>query len=234
MSSINQVVILAGGKGTRMGEMTSSTPKPMVEIGGKPVLVHLMEIFDSFDNFEYLICTGYLGDIIENYFSEYSNVMTIHTGDETPTGGRIKKIEKYLNENFIVTYGDGLANVNIDKLIDFHIKHEKIGTITVTNPESRFGLVEFNDTNKVTSFIEKPTLQGHVNMGFMVFNKKFISYIDELSTLESKPIENLANDGELYAYEHLGFFKPMDTYREYLMFNNLWESNEKPWLNFND
>ena len=113
--------------------------------------------------------------ISKNYFSEYSNVTTIHTGDETPTGGRIKKIEKYLNENFIVTYGDGLANVNIDKLIDFHIKHEKIGTITVTNPESRFGLVEFNDTNKVTSFIEKPTLQGHVNMGFMVFNKKFIS-----------------------------------------------------------
>ena len=224
MSSINQVVILAGGKGTRMGEMTYST-KPMVEIGGKPVLVHLMEIFDSFDNFEYLICTGYLGDIIENYFSEYSNVMTIHTGDETPTGGRIKKIEKYLNENFIVTYGDGLANVNIDKLIDFHIKHG--GTITVTNPESRFGLVEFNDTNKVTSFIEKPTLQGHVNMGFMVFNKKFISYIDELSTLESKPIENLANDGELYAYEHLGFLN-CSAYREYLMFNNLWKTIKYP------
>ena len=155
MPFLKQVVILAGGKGTRMREMTTDLPKPMVSIGDKPVIDHLIEIFEYFGNFEFVIPTGYLGNIIEEHFKNKKNVRVVETGLDTNTGGRIKKLEDILEERFLVTYGDGLANVNINKLIDFHKKNNSIGTMTVTNPVSRFGLVNFNKESRVESFIEK-------------------------------------------------------------------------------
>tara|TARA_A100001234_G_scaffold52337_1_gene44228 strand:+ start:5824 stop:6525 length:702 start_codon:yes stop_codon:yes gene_type:complete len=233
MPFLKQVVILAGGKGTRMREMTTDLPKPMVSIGDKPVIDHLIEIFEYFGNFEFVIPTGYLGNIIEEHFKNKKNVRVVETGLDTNTGGRIKKIEDILEERFLVTYGDGLANVNINKLIDFHKKNNSIGTMTVTNPVSRFGLVNFNKESRVESFIEKPKLDGFVNIGFMIFEKNFLKYLNYESTLESKPLAELSKDGELYAFKHFGFFEPMDTYREYLNMNKLYSSGNIPWKNFN-
>ena len=233
MPFLKQVVILAGGKGTRMREMTTDLPKPMVNIGDKPVIDHLIEIFEYFGDFEFVIPTGYLGNIIEEHFKNIKNIRVVDTGLDTNTGGRIKKIEDILDERFLVTYGDGLANVNINKLIDFHKKNNSIGTMTVTNPVSRFGLVNFNEESRVESFIEKPKLDGFVNIGFMIFEKKFLKYLNYESTLESKPLAELSKDGELYAFKHFGFFEPMDTYREYLNMNKLYNSGNIPWKNFN-
>ena len=233
MPFLKQVVILAGGKGTRMREMTTDLPKPMVNIGDKPVIDHLIEIFEYFGNFEFVIPTGYLGNIIDEHFKNKKNVRVVETGLDTNTGGRIKKIEDILDERFLVTYGDGLANVNINKLIDFHKKNNSIGTMTVTNPVSRFGLVNFNEESRVESFIEKPKLDGFVNIGFMIFEKKFLKYLNYESTLESNPLTELSKDGELYAFKHFGFFEPMDTYREYLNMNKLHNSGNMPWKNFN-
>ena len=233
MPFLKQVVILAGGKGTRMREMTTDLPKPMVSIGDKPVIDHLIEIFEYFGNFEFVIPTGYLGNIIEEHFKNKKNVRVVETGLDTNTGGRIKKIEDILEERFLVTYGDGLANVNINKLIDFHKKNNGIGTMTVTNPMSRFGLVNFNKESRVESFIEKPKLDAFVNIGFMIFEKNFLKYLNYESTLESKPLAELSKDGELYAFKHFGFFEPMDTYREYLNMNKLYNSGNMPWKNFN-
>ena len=231
---INQVVLLAGGKGTRMRELTETIPKPMVEIGKSPVLQHLIDIFENFNNFNYIIATGYKSEIIEKHFANTKNIKTVQTGEETNTGGRVFKLANLLDDKFIVTYGDGLANVNIEKLIEFHESHDKLGTVTVTNPVSRFGLVEFDSNFTVNKFIEKPKLDGYVNIGFMVFDKNFLEYLDEKSTLETDPLMNLAKDGQLKAFIHNGYFEPMDTYREYVRLNELWQSGKPPWRNFNN
>ena len=149
MSKVNQIVLLAGGKGTRMREMTEDLPKPMVRIGNIPVLDHLINIFNHFGEFKFIVCTGYLEEKINEYYKNREDVEVVFTGNETQTGGRIKKVADKLDENFIVTYGDGLANVNVNKLIDFHFSQKTIGTMTVTNPTSRFGLVEFNNQHLV-------------------------------------------------------------------------------------
>lgn len=232
MAKIKQVVLLAGGKGTRMREMTETLPKPMVPIGDIPVLEHLINIFEHFGEFNFIICSGYKGYVIEEYFKDNSRVKVIDTGEETNTGGRIFKIGEYLDENFIVTYGDGLANVPIDKLINSFLRDSKIGTMTVTNPRSRFGLVEFDSDQIIKSFIEKPILDGFINIGFMVFNKKILDFLGEDATLETKPLHSLVEISELSAFIHNGYFEPMDTYREYLQMNELWESGEPPWENF--
>lgn len=232
MATIKQVVLLAGGKGTRMREMTETLPKPMVPIGDIPVLEHLINIFERFGEFNYLICSGYKGYVIEEYFKDNPKVTVIDTGEETNTGGRIFKISDYLDENFIVTYGDGLANVPIDKLINSFLRNNKIGTMTVTNPRSRFGLVEFDSDQIVKSFIEKPILDGYINIGFMAFNKKILDFLGEDATLETEPLHSLVEISELSAFIHNGYFEPMDTYREYLQMNELWESGEPPWENF--
>jgi len=226
------VVLLAGGKGTRMREMTEDLPKPMVRIGNIPVLEHLINIFEKFDKFNFIICTGYLNEKIENYFESWSNVKLVYTGDETNTGGRVKKVSQHLGNQFIVTYGDGLANINISKLIKFHESHDRIGTISVSNPVSRFGLVEFDENKKVTDFKEKPKLEGFVNIGFMVFQKEFLDYLSEHSVLESEPVKNLAKNEQLSAYVHNGYFEPMDTYREYLQLNEYWNSGAPPWNSY--
>ena len=230
MSSIKQVVILAGGKGTRMREMTEDLPKPMVPIGGIPVLDHLINIYKKHGNFEYLICSGYLGETIKKHYESVNNVKVIDTGLDTNTGGRLLKLKEFLDEEFMVTYGDGLANVNITELINFHKSKKTIGTLTVTNPVSRFGLVEFDRNNKVIKFIEKPVLNGFINIGFMIFKNNFLDYLNDNSILESEPLINLSNNSELSAYNHKGYFEPMDTYREYLSMNKLWDSGNPPWL----
>ena len=230
METIEQVVILAGGKGTRMREMTEDLPKPMVKIGGIPVIEHLIRIFETNGKFNYLICTGYLEEYIFDYFKNWRNVKVLSTGEETNTGGRLFKVRKYLDENFITTYGDGLANVNVNNLIKFHLEHQLIGTITVTNPTSRFGLVKFDEDMNVENFIEKPKLPGFVNMGFMAFKKSFLEYLDDDSTLELEPIINLTKAKNLKAFVHKGYFEPMDTYREYLNMNKLWDSGSPPWV----
>lgn len=228
-NEINQVVILSGGKGTRMREMTETIPKPMVKIGGIPVLEHLINVFESFGSFEFILCSGYKSEIIESHFKSWSNVKVINTGEETNTGGRIFRVKEHLRDNFMVTYGDGLANVNISNLIDFHFRNGQIGTLTVTNPTSRFGLVEFDSNKNVNKFVEKPKLSGFINIGFMAFKKSFIDYLDDDCVLESDPLVRLSQGNELKAFEHFGYFEPMDTYREYLNLNKLWDSGEKPW-----
>tara|TARA_A100001011_G_scaffold396583_1_gene494810 strand:+ start:716 stop:1423 length:708 start_codon:yes stop_codon:yes gene_type:complete len=229
---IYDVILLAGGKGTRMRQMTEDLPKPMVRIGNKPVLEHLINIFEKFEKFNYIICTGYLNEKINEYFDTWSNVKIVYTGDETNTGGRVKKVSEHLGDQFIVTYGDGLANINISKLIDFHESHNMTGTISVTNPVSRFGLVNFDDNKKVIDFKEKPKLEGFVNMGFMVYKKNFLKYLDNDSTLELEPVLKLAQDEQLSAYVHDGYFEPMDTYREYLQLNKHWQSGSPPWEDY--
>tara|TARA_A100001011_G_C14171163_1_gene782576 strand:+ start:343 stop:1044 length:702 start_codon:yes stop_codon:yes gene_type:complete len=229
---INQVVLLAGGKGTRMRELTEIIPKPMVKIGEEPVLNHLINIFENFREFKYLVSTGYKSSMIEDFYSNNQKVSTINTGEETNTGGRVYNLKDHLDETFVVTYGDGLANVNVEKLLKFHDSHNKIATVTVTNPISRFGLVEFDESMTVNKFIEKPRLNAYVNIGFFVFNKKVLDYIDENSILETTPLINLSKDEELKAFIHEGYFEPMDTYREYLQLNEYWESGNPPWMNF--
>tara|TARA_Y100000768_G_scaffold388705_1_gene386333 strand:+ start:3550 stop:4269 length:720 start_codon:yes stop_codon:yes gene_type:complete len=231
-SNVETVVILAGGKGTRMRENPQTVPKPMVKIGGIPVLTHITNYFDQFGNFQYIICSGYKEEVIFDYFenNEMKNIKIISTGNDTQTGGRLKQVEDYIeNENFLMTYGDGLADVNIDKLLDFHKNNNKTATITVHKPEFRFGVVNFDKNDEVESFVEKPTLNHYVNIGFMVFNKEIFNYLDNDIPLETKPLVNLVEDKQLGAFKHEGFFRPMDTYREYLELNDLWEMNKAPW-----
>ena len=248
-----KVVLLAGGKGTRIREETDITPKPMVKVGKIPVIEHIMNRYIKFGLNNFLICTGYKSEVINNYFANYSttrdfsintsnnsitpsgklpdfNLEVIFTGDETETGGRIYKIRDKIEEDtFIVSYGDCLANVDLDKLINFHKSKNKVATITVTKLHSRFGFVELDDESLVNSFREKEKEKQLYSIGFMVFNKKIFDYLDDDVTLEKEPFTNLVKDEEIVAFEHEGFFEPMDTYREYLKLNKLWAPGNAPW-----
>ena len=228
---IKTVVILAGGKVTRMREETEFIPKPMVKIGGIPVLEHIINYISKFKNFEFIICTGYKEEVIQDYFSgnKYRNVKILPTGLETNTGGRIAKVKKYIEGDFVMTYGDGLADVDINKLIEFHQQHKKTATITVNKPVSRFGLVEFEKNGEVIKFIEKPTLDSYVNIGYMVLTKKVFQYLNGNVIFENEPLKSLAKNKEIYAFTHHGFFRPMDTYREYLELNTMWDEDKAPW-----
>lgn len=228
---INTVVILAGGKGTRMREETEFIPKPMVKIGGIPVLEHIINYISKFKNFEFIICTGYKEEVIQEYFTggKYQNVKILPTGLETNTGGRIAKVKKFIEGDFIMTYGDGLADVDINKLIEFHQQHNKTATITVNKPVSRFGLVEFEKNGEVIEFIEKPTLDSFVNIGYMVLTRQIFQYLNGNLVFENEPLKSLAKNKEIYAFKHLGFFRPMDTYREYLELNTMWDEDKAPW-----
>tara|TARA_B100001029_G_C15062995_1_gene460301 strand:- start:281 stop:988 length:708 start_codon:yes stop_codon:yes gene_type:complete len=228
---IKTAVILAGGKGTRMREHPVALPKPMVEIGGKPVLIHIMDYLSSFQEFNFIICTGYKEEIIFDYFDnvKYPNVKTLSTGDETQTGGRIKQVKEHIDSDFLMTYGDGLANVNITKLIESHNQSKKTATMTVNKPVLRFGLVNFDEKGEVESFVEKPTLDYFVNIGYMIFTPEIFDFIPGDIPFENEPLVNLAKSKQLNAYKHNGYFKPMDTYREYLELNKLWDSGKAPW-----
>jgi glucose-1-phosphate cytidylyltransferase len=253
-----KVLILAGGFGTRLSEETSNIPKPMVNIGDKPILWHIMKIYSSFGFTEFVILGGYKCYIIKEYFANYfmhqsdvtfdlktnsmeilSNetepwkVTILDTGLNTLTGGRIKRAEKYLNdEPFLLTYGDGVANINIDELLSFHRKHGKALTMTAVQPEGRFGAMELNQSDAVHNFMEKPKGDGSwINGGFFVCEPKIFDYITEgdQTIWERKPLEDLAKDGELFAYKHYGFWKPMDMLRDKMQLEELWLKGIAPW-----
>ncbi|MGK2956809.1 MAG: glucose-1-phosphate cytidylyltransferase [Acidimicrobiales bacterium] len=252
-----QVVLLAGGLGTRLREETEFRPKPMVEVGGKPILWHIMKSFAHFGLREFVVCIGYRGEVIKDYFWNYearTNDFTVHlgsehrveyhdrhdesdwrvtvadTGAETMTGGRVKRIQRYVEgERIIVTYGDGLADVDIDALLRFHASHGRLATVTTIRPLSRFGVMDLEPNGTVLQFREKPITDEYVNAGFFVFESQVFDYLDEECILEQAPLEALAREGQLVAYRHDGFWQPMDTYREYTMLNELWNSGNAPW-----
>ena len=252
-----KAVILAGGLGTRISEETDIKPKPMIEIGNKPLLWHIMKIYSFYGVNDFIICCGYKGYIIKEYFANYflhqaditfdikNNKQVIHnkktepwkvtlvdTGELTQTGGRIKRIQKYLNknENFHLTYGDGLANVDLNRLLSFHNKHNKLATVTAVMPPVRFGLIE-DKGDKVLGFKEKPKNQNSwINGGFFCLNYEIFEYIDDDNTIwEREPLEKLAKSNNLRAYKHNGFWQPVDTLREKNILQNLWSSKKAPW-----
>lgn len=252
-----KVVILAGGLGTRISEETVIKPKPMIEIGGKPILWHIMKIYSFHGINNFIICCGYKGYVIKEYFANYflhqsditfdmrKNEMKIHqeraepwkvtlvdTGEQTMTGGRIKRIKAYLNDedDFCLTYGDGLANIDIAKLISFHKNHGKIATLSAIYPPGRFGALEIIE-NQVTSFFEKPRGDGAlINGGFFVLNSKIFDYIQGDNTVwEQEPLNKLALDGELMSFKHEDFWQPMDTLRDKYYLEELWISEKAPW-----
>ena len=216
-----KVIILAGGLGTRISEYTHSIPKPMILINKLPILVHIMSHFSRFSFNEFIIATGYKSKIIENYFNKnkFKNwkINIVPTGKNTMTGGRLKRLKKKLNtsKEFFLTYGDGVSNIDLKKLLRFHKNHKKIGTISAVRPPARFGFIKLKK-NKVNCFREKSNLdQGWINGGFMVFNKKIFKYIKNDQTyLERDPLEKLSNLGQLYAFKHIGFWQCMDTLRD--------------------
>ncbi|AXX96280.1 glucose-1-phosphate cytidylyltransferase [Arcobacter ellisii] len=253
-----KVLILAGGLGTRLSEETELRPKPMVEIGGKPIIWHIMKIYSKYNFNEFVILLGYKGYYIKEYFMNYflhqSNITLdiqtgkmeildsssepwkitlLDTGINTMTGARIKKAEKFIgNESFMLTYGDGVGDINIEELVKFHKSHAKTITMTSAQPESRFGALNIGKENNVTSFQEKPRGEGGwVNAGFFVCEPKIFNYLTEDDNLifEQEPLQDLAKDGELFTYKHHGFWKPMDTLRDKHSLQNMWEQNNAPW-----
>jgi glucose-1-phosphate cytidylyltransferase len=252
-----KAVILAGGLGTRLSEETAVKPKPMVEIGGRPILWHIMKNLSAFGITDFIIATGYKSDMIKEYFLNYEarnndftielgrrdsltfhdahdeahwNVTVAYTGEATLTGGRVFRSAKYLDDQpFLVTYGDGLANVDISALQGFHAESGKLATVTTVQPTSRFGVMDIDSDGSVQKFREKPTLDEWVNIGFFVMQPEVISYLDPDCTLEDEPLTRLASARQLSAFKHEGFWQPMDTYRESKILNELWDSGNAPW-----
>ncbi len=252
-----KVLLLAGGFGTRLSEETDIRPKPMVEIGGKPILWHIMKLYSHYGFNEFVILLGYKGYYIKEYFSNYflhqsdvtfdfkNNSTEIHnttsepwkvtlvdTGKDSMTGGRVKRAKEYIgDEPFLLTYGDGVSNVNIVELVEFHKSHGKLLTMTTVQPDGRFGAVEMEENGKVNSFLEKPKGDGGwINGGFFVCEPEVLDYIeDDKTVLEKEPLENLAKEGKIYTYRHSGFWKPMDTLRDKNELNRLWDSGLAKW-----
>lgn len=253
-----KAVILCGGLGTRLREETEFRPKPMVEVGGKPILWHIMKTYASYGISDFVLCVGYKGEVIKDYFLNYgalNNDFTItlgkkdqiefhndhlesswsitiaDTGEETLTGGRLAAAKRYLDteETFCVTYGDGLADINISDLISFHKQHNRIATVTAVRVPSRFGLLSIEDNGDVSHFVEKAVVDGWVNGGYFVFDHGVFDYLTKDVMLEQEPLVNLANDNQLAAKRHDGFWQPMDTQREQVMLNEMWKQGNAPW-----
>jgi glucose-1-phosphate cytidylyltransferase len=253
-----KVLILAGGQGSRLSEETAVRPKPMVELGGKPILWHIMKIYSAYGFHEFIILCGYKGYMIKEYFAHYflhmadmtidmaANNITHHnnyaepwkvtlidTGIDTMTGGRIKRAHEYVgNEPFMLTYGDGVADIDINKLLDFHTSHGKLITMTSVLPEGRFGSLSIDNKNMVNKFQEKPMGDGSwINGGFFVCQPEVFNYItDDKTIFEREPLEELAHDGQLFTYKHLGFWKPMDTQRDKNQLEEMVEKKKAPWI----
>jgi glucose-1-phosphate cytidylyltransferase len=253
-----KVVMLCGGLGTRLREETEFRPKPMVEIGGRPILWHIMKLYASAGYRDFVLCLGYRGNMIKEYFLNYeamNNDFTIclgrdsriqynnlhteqdfkvtlaDTGASTMTGGRVKRIQQYVDgETFMLTYGDGVSNVDINKLLAFHKSHGKLATVTAVVPSSRFGIVDTSQDGRVLQFVEKPKSENRASAGYFVFQQEIFNYLSgDDCILEREPLERLAAEGQLMAWEHNGFFYAMDTYREYEYLNDLWQKNQAPW-----
>ncbi|MFN5417915.1 MAG: glucose-1-phosphate cytidylyltransferase [Flavobacteriia bacterium] len=252
-----KVLLLAGGFGTRLSEETDIRPKPMAEIGGKPILWHIMKTYSHYGFNEFVVLLGYKGYYIKEYFANYflhqsdvtidlsDNQVEVHsnfsepwkvtlldTGLHTMTGGRIKRAKKYIgDEPFLLTYGDGVADVNVNELVEFHKKHQRLITMTSVLPEGRFGAIETDSNNRILQFKEKPQGDGNwINGGFFVCSPKVLDYIENDETVfEKEPLENLAKDGELFTYKHNGFWKCMDTLRDKTQLNEFWNSGKAEW-----
>lgn len=253
-----KVVILCGGQGTRLREETEYRPKPLVDVGGYPILWHIMKRYAHYGFKQFVLCLGYRGSMIKDYFLNYeamNNDFTIalgckselqfhdehgeknyqvtlaETGADSMTGGRVKRIRRYIDDDlFMLTYGDGLADIDFDALLAFHRSHGKLATVTTVRPPSRFGIIEIEGDGKVIRFAEKPQLSGWINAGFFIFHKSLFDYLGgDDCILERDPLERLASEGNLMAYRHEGFFFAMDTYREYKYLNELWASGKAPW-----
>ncbi len=254
-----KVVMLCGGLGTRLREETEYRPKPLVEVGGRPLLWHIMKGYAHHGFRDFVLCLGYRGNMIKDYFLKYeamNNDFTIclgreshiqfmgahqeqdfsvtlaDTGLDTMTGGRVKRIARYLgdDETFLLTYGDGLSDVNIRAVLEFHKNHGKLATVTSVSPFSRFGILDIDDDGMVNRFVEKPRSDGAVSAGFFAFNRKVLDYLwGDDCILEREPLEKLSQEGQLMAYRHEGFFYAMDTYREYVALNEMWASQRAPW-----
>ena len=253
-----KVVMLCGGLGTRLREETEFRPKPLVEIGSRPILWHIMKSYAHFGFREFVLCLGYRGNMIKDYFLNYeamNNDFTVclgrnskieyrnnhreqdfqvtlaETGLNTMTGGRLLRLADQLRDGtFLMTYGDGVASVDVEALVRFHKSHGKLATVTTISPSSRFGMIEANSIGRVTQFKEKPKTSERASAGFFVLNRKVFDYISgDDCIFEKEPLERLANEGQLMAYQHDGFFYAMDTFREYEYLNQLWSSNQAPW-----
>ncbi|AOV17473.1 glucose-1-phosphate cytidylyltransferase [Acidihalobacter aeolianus] len=253
-----KVLILAGGYGTRLSEETTLRPKPMVEIGGKPILWHIMKIYSHYGYYDFIIMLGYKGFYIKEYFANYflhqcdvtmdikNNSMEIHTnaaepwrvtlvdtGVESMTGGRIKRVQNYVgNEQFMLTYGDGVTNVNINDMVRYHNSHQGSITMLSSQPDGRFGALSIGDNGRVSRFLEKPKGDGGwVNSGFFICNANVFDYIqpNDQVVFEDEPLKSLAHNGELYAFQYDGFWKPMDTLRDKIYLEDLWQQKCAPW-----
>lgn len=254
-----KAVILAGGYGTRLSEETGVKPKPMVEIGDEPILWHIMKIYSTYDINDFIICLGYKGHIIKKYFADYAmlksdltfnlrkNNMQVHkngtdpwrvtlvdTGQNSMTGGRIKRVASYIgNERFCMTYGDGVADINIDRLTEFHVSQGRLATLTAVQPPGRFGAFSLESgKGRIETFKEKPQGDGAwVNGGFFILEPEVLDYIQDDGTVwEKEPMEKLAQDGQLSAYRHKGFWQPMDTLRDKMMLEKLYLNGQAPWM----
>ena len=233
-----KVIILAGGFGTRLSEETDLIPKPLVKIGGKPVLWHIMKLYSAFGYNEFIILLGYKGELIEEYFLNQLDLFNwditfLDTGLKTDTGGRIKRAKNMIgNQPFLLTYGDGLSNIDINKLVAFHQNHDGLVTMTSVQLASRFGILEIGENNQVTRFNEKPKKnEAWINGGFFICDPEVIKYIkNDSTTFEKDPLSNLSKDGKLFTYRHHGFWKCMDTLRDKRELDNLAKSDSPPWI----
>ena len=250
-----KAVLLAGGLGTRISEESASRPKPMIEVGGKPIIWHIMKMYAAHGINEFIVCCGYKGYVIKEYFANYflhqsdvtidlaNNSIEVHhkkaepwkvtlvdTGEETQTGGRLKRVADYIDGDFCMTYGDGVGSVDLTALLQFHQSHGKLATMTAVQPPGRFGALQLNG-NQIQSFVEKPQGDGGwINGGFFVLNPKVLEEISSDATLwEQEPLQNLAKQGELQAFFHSGFWQPMDTLRDKNHLESLWASGKAPW-----
>ena len=252
-----KVVILAGGLGTRLSEETEIRPKPMVEVGGRPLLWHIMKIYAHYGFNDFIICLGYKGYLVKEYFhhyflhqsdvtidlehntAEYHNpkaepwkLTLVDTGTNTMTGGRVRRIRQYVEDDvFMVTYGDGVGNIDIAALLRFHSQHKKIATVTAVQPSGRFGALELDDSDNVHSFIEKPAGDNAwINGGFFVMGREIFGYLqDDRTILESEPLQQLAAEKQLAAFRHRGYWQAMDTLREKNLLEEIWKSGKAPW-----
>jgi glucose-1-phosphate cytidylyltransferase len=253
-----RTVILCGGLGTRLREETEFRPKPMVHVGGRPILWHIMKTYAHYGFRDFVLCLGYKGEIIKDYFLNYEamnndfsiclgeksqiryhgahheqgfSVTLADTGNDSMTGGRIARIQKYIpDDTFLLTYGDGVSDVDIGRLVEFHKAHGKIATVTTVAPTSRFGIIDMASGDRVNAFNEKPKTDGWMSAGFFVLDRRVFDYLDgDECTFEREPLERLAREGELMAFRHEGFFYAMDTYREYQYLNDIWSGGRAPW-----
>ncbi len=256
-----KIVILCGGQGTRIRDVADNIPKPMIPVGGYPILWHIMKYYSIFGHNEFILCLGHQGQVIKEYFLNYRayisdftlnlgnkesvyfhnkidendwKITFVETGEKTMTGARVKKIEKYIGEDktFLLTYGDGLSDIDLEKLITYHNNHERILTLTGVRPSGRFGEIKCTDEGVISEFNEKPqAAEGRINGGFFVCNRRLFEYLDGDDDLifEKAPMMKLVNDKQLMQFNHDGFWQPMDTYREYILLNSLYEDNKAPW-----